>query len=147
MNEKWDLRFLELAEHIKNWSKDPSTQVGAVVVDDNRHVVSMGYNGFPRGVADDPDRLEDRPTKYKFVVHAEINAIVNAPTSVRGCTLYSPLFPCNECAKAIIQSGIKRVVSYQVDRPDTFNWSVTRDMFAEAGVALMFYEYVNESKG
>ena len=133
----WDRRFLDLAEHIAQWSKDPRTKVGAVIVDEKKRVVSVGYNGFPRGVDDTPDRYEDRPTKHLFVAHAERNALDNAPLMVDGCTLYVPLLPCNECAKSIIQKGITRVVTYTPDRDGTgFNWDITKKMFEESGVAL-----------
>ena len=133
----WDRRFLDLAEHIAQWSKDPRTKVGAVIVDEKKRVVSVGYNGFPRGVDDIPDRYEDRETKHLFVAHAERNALDNAPLMVDGCTLYVPLLPCNECAKSIIQKGITRVVTYTPDRDGTgFNWDITKKMFEESGVAL-----------
>jgi len=133
----WDKRFLDLAEHVAQWSKDPRTKVGAVIVDEKKRVVSIGYNGFPRGVDDTSDRYEDRPTKHLFVAHAERNALDNAPLMVDGCTLYVPLVPCNECAKSIIQKGITRVVSYAPTRDGTgFNWHVTLKMFDEAGITL-----------
>ena len=133
----WDRRFLDLAEHIAQWSKDPRTKVGAVIVDEKKRVVSVGYNGFPRGVDDIPDRYEDRETKHLFVAHAERNALDNAPLMVDGCTLYVPLLPCNECAKSIILKGITRVVTYTPDRDGTgFNWDITKKMFEESGVAL-----------
>lgn len=134
---KWSERFLDLANHIATWSKDPTTQVGCVIVDKQNRIVSVGFNGFPRGVKDLVERYDDRPTKHLFVAHAERNALDNAPLSVEGCTLYSPLLPCNECAKSIIQKGIKKVVSYQptADVPH-FNWDVTKKMFLEAGVQL-----------
>lgn len=134
---KWSERFMALAEHVATWSKDPSTQVGCVIVDKQNHVVSLGFNGFPRGVKDDALRYADRETKLLFVAHAERNALDNAPLSVEGCTLYSPLLPCNECAKSIIQKGIKKVVSYYPpeDRAH-FHWDITKKMFQEAGVQL-----------
>lgn len=134
---KWSERFLDLANHIATWSKDPTTQVGCVIVDKQNRIVSVGFNGFPRGVKDLVERYDDRPTKHLFVAHAERNALDNAPLSVEGCTLYSPLLPCNECAKSIIQKGIKKVISYQptADVPH-FNWDVTKQMFLEAGVQL-----------
>lgn len=133
----WDRRFLDLAEHIAQWSKDPRTKVGAVIVDEKKRVVSVGYNGFPRGVDDTSARYEDRETKHLFVAHAERNALDNAPLMVDGCTLYVPLLPCNECAKSIIQKGITRVVTYTPDRDGTgFNWDITKKMFEESGVAL-----------
>lgn len=133
---KWSERFMALAEHVAEWSKDPNTKVGAVIVDDKKRVVSIGYNGFPRGVHDDDDRYKNREIKHLFVAHAERNAIDNAPHSVEGCTMYVPLLPCNECAKSIIQSGIKKVVTYKPTREDRFNWNITRIMFSEAGVLL-----------
>lgn len=133
----WDKRFLNLAEHIAEWSKDPRTKVGAVIVDEKKRVVSVGYNGFPRGVDDDPGRYEDRPTKHLFVSHAERNALDNSPMSVEGCIMYVPLMPCNECAKSIIQCGIKKVVCYTPNREDCFNWDISRIMFNESGVELL----------
>lgn len=151
--DKWDGRFLALAEHIASWSKDPSTQVGAVIVDKQNRVIGVGYNGFPRGVEDTEERLNDRPTKYAHVVHAELNAILNANQSVSDCTIYVwPQFwtgtppTCNECAKAIIQSGIKKVVGSRVgvkgtpgeDTPDV--WvepvKIAAQMYKEAGVEV-----------
>lgn len=117
---KWDRRFLELAKHISTWSKDPSTKVGSVIVDDRRVVVGMGYNGFPRGVEDTDRRLQDRTTKYAMIVHAELNAILEAGSRARGGTIYVyPAFGipplCTGCAKAVIQAGITRVVGYEPD--------------------------------
>ena len=112
--ETKDLRFLRLAREISLWSKDPSTKVGAVIVGDNGQVISQGYNGFPRGFDDSEERYADKPTKYMFVIHAEANAIYNAlynTCPVSGATIYVHGLPCcQECAKAIVQSGIKRVV-------------------------------------
>jgi dCMP deaminase len=134
---KWADRFMAMAEHVATWSKDPSTQVGCVIVDKKNRVVSIGFNGFPRGIKDIAERYNDKETKYLFVAHAERNALDNAPLSVEGCTLYSPLLPCNECAKSIIQKGITKVVSYEPteDRP-YLNWHITKQMFLEAGVQL-----------
>ena len=110
----WDEYFMGLAHLSALRSKDPNTKVGAAIVDDNHRVVSVGYNGFPKGCSDevfpwgrDGDTLD---SKYAFVVHAELNAILNSKWPVAGCTIYVSLFPCNECAKAIIQSGIHRIV-------------------------------------
>ena len=134
---KWSERFMALAEHVATWSKDPSTQVGCVIVDKQNRVVSLGFNGFPRGVKDDALRYATRETKLLFVAHAERNALDNAPLSVEGCTLYSPLLPCNECAKSIIQKGIKKVISYEPpEEREHFHWDITRKMFQEAGVQL-----------
>ena len=135
---QWDKRFLELAAHVATWSKDPSTKVGACIVDHKRHVVSLGYNGFPRGVEDSPELYNDRAMKLLHVCHAERNALDNAHCDVTGCTLYCTLFPCNECAKSIIQRGIKEVVTFRNDREDIFNWEVTKKMFREAGISWTF---------
>ena len=138
---KWDRRFLELADHIASWSRDPSTKVGACIIDSKRHVVSVGYNGFPRGVLDFDERYENRETKLMFVAHAERNALDNAHSDVSGCTLYTTLFPCNECAKSIIQRGIKRIVAYEDDRTTQhFNWEVTKMMFQETDIIVDFYK-------
>ena len=97
---------------VAQWSKDPSTKVGAVIVDDKNRVVSMGFNGFPRGTSDAEQRYGDRELKLKQIIHAEINAILFAKQDLAGCTLYvTPLAPCAQCASVIIQSGITRVVS------------------------------------
>ena len=115
----WDDYFMSLAHLSALRSKDPSTQVGACIVDTDNHVVSIGYNGLPNGCSDDefPWAREgaNLDTKYPYVVHAELNAILNSQRSVKGCTIYVSLFPCNECAKAIIQSGIKKIV-YECDK-------------------------------
>ena len=115
----WDDYFMSLAHLSALRSKDPSTQVGACIVDTDNHVVSIGYNGLPNGCSDDefPWVREgaNLDTKYPYVVHAELNAILNSQRSVKGCTIYVSLFPCNECAKAIIQSGIKKIV-YECDK-------------------------------
>jgi len=135
---KWEDRFLDLAYHIAEWSKDPHTKVGAVIVNDKNHILSVGYNGFPRGVDDSEARYANREIKYKFVCHAERNAIDNAYSDITGSTLYCTLMPCNECAKAIIQRGIKKVVCEipPEDKPNC-NWEETMIMFREAGVHLV----------
>jgi dCMP deaminase len=136
----WTSRFLDLAALVSTWSKDPSTQVGAVIVRPDRTVVSLGYNGFPRGTDDYHQYLTNRKTKLRRTVHAEINAIVTAPENVRGCTLYvTPLHPCAACAGTIIQAGIKRVVAHMAKAPhedwiEEFNEA--KRMFKEAGVEV-----------
>ena len=138
--DHWDRRFLALAEFISKWSKDPSTQVGAVVTHTkSRRIVSTGFNGFPAGVADAPERLLDRATKYEMIVHAEQNALMFAGARAEGCTLYVvPLAPCARCAALIIQAGIVRVVSPKPDFKHP-RWGETariaRAMFKEAGIA------------
>jgi dCMP deaminase len=133
----WDQRFLKMAGLVASWSKDPSTQVGAVIVDVERRVLSLGYNGFPKGISDDK-RLDNRETKYKMVVHAECNALLFASKSLVGCTMYTyPFMPCSSCAGMIIQSGITRVVSRKTFKHRwEDNFEVSRDMFKEANVKL-----------
>ena len=136
----WDDRFLALADHIASWSKDPSTKVGAVIVRPNRTIASVGYNGFPRGVNDDLERLNDRPTKYSMTVHAEANAILSADGRIDGCTLYvTPLHPCSNCAALIIQSGISKVVAGMPTDPAHWadSFAKAKMMFDEAGVEVI----------
>jgi dCMP deaminase len=135
---KWDQRFLSLAEYVAAWSKDPSTRVGAVIASGNR-IVSLGYNGFPVGVNDDPSRYESREEKYPRIVHAEMNAILFAHRDLSACTLYTwPFMPCPRCAGPVIQTAIKRVVTLKSDNPRwQADFDISRGMFAEAGVALI----------
>lgn len=139
---KWDKRFLKLAEHIATWSRDPSTKVGAVIANDLNIAIGLGYNGFPRGVSDSPRFYDDRETKLKLVVHAEANAILNATTQVRGCTIYTTHFSCNECAKLVIQSGIKRIVSHKTDMNSKWlnAWAIAEDMYKSANIGITIYE-------
>lgn len=110
--EKWDRRFLALAEHISQWSKDKSTRTGAVIVDPLRRIVSTGYNGFPQGAADDEALYEDREYKYAHIVHADMNALLFAKRDVSGFTLYTvPMLPCADCFKHFAQAGIARCVA------------------------------------
>lgn len=143
--DKWDLRFLDLAKFVSSWSKDPSTQVGAVIVDPYKRIVSLGYNGFPMGISDDDNRLSDRDTKYKMIVHGEMNAILFANTSLKECTLYTfPFMPCPRCASMIIQTGIKRVVSYKniSDRWED-EFKVSRNLFIESNIEYVEYNDVH----
>jgi dCMP deaminase len=141
MVNKWHRRFYQLAQHVSEWSKDPSTQVGACVVNDSKQVLSLGFNGFPRGVEDIAERYQDKETKYKFVSHAERNALDNAYMDIKGATLYCTLFPCNECAKGIIQKGITTVVTTRPDLNRTHNnLEESLQMFNEAGVEIIFVE-------
>ena len=140
----WDEYFMGLAHLSALRSKDPNTQVGAAIVDENKRVVSVGYNGFPKGCSDDEFPWEREGgvlvSKYAFVVHAELNAILNSPRPVAGCTIYVSLFPCNECAKAIIQSGIKKIV-YESDKyADTETTMASKRMLRAAGVELVRLE-------
>lgn len=109
-DNKWNRRFFEMAQLVAGWSKDPSTKVGAVIIDHQRRILSTGYNGFPRGVEDNKDRYLDKPKKYKLIVHAEANAVLNARLPLDGSTLYSTKHPCSDCAKLIIQSGVRHVM-------------------------------------
>lgn len=141
----WDQYFMAMAHLAAFRSKDPSTQVGACIINPQKRVVGMGYNGFPRGCDDDVYSWEREgqflETKYPFVVHAELNAILNSIQSLAGCTLYVSLFPCNECAKAIIQSGITRVV-YESDKYCGSEGNIaSKRMFQDAGIELIQLPY------
>lgn len=113
--EKWDQRFLDMAQSVAAWSKDPSTKVGAVITDGNKKVISLGYNGLPQWVEDNPDILNNREEKYKYIIHAEVNAILQANKGEYFAgTIYTyPFLTCTQCAAMIIQAGIMRVVSYK----------------------------------
>lgn len=143
---KWDKRYLNLAKEVSTWSKDPSTQVGAVTVGSRKEVLSQGFNGFPRGIKDTDERYNNRETKYKLVVHAEMNAIYNATyygASLDGATLYIYGLPiCSECAKGIIQVGIKKVVIEKSKELNNWNESLklSKTMFDEAGVEILIKE-------
>jgi len=134
---KWDKRFLALAKHVAEWSKDPSTKVGSVIVRPDKRVVSLGYNGFPTGVEDD-DRLNDRETKLMMISHAERNALDNCDVPVRGYTLYTTLYPCSDCTKSIIQKGITRLVCMHEHRIKYFTYDdflkYSYKMLSEANV-------------
>lgn len=140
MNKKWDNRFLEMAECISQWSKDPSTQVGCVIVDHNKIVVSVGYNGFPRGVADHQGRYDNRSIKYLLIQHAEANAVASAKEPLNGFTAYVTHHPCSNCTGLLIQSGIGRIVTQEPNTEfaarfqDSFDAAKT--MCQEAGVVL-----------
>lgn len=134
----WKKRFMETAEHFAQWSKDPSTKVGAIIVDCERRLVGAGYNGFPRGVSDDAERYEHKPTKYELIVHAESNALMNAVKSVSGCAMYSTKFPCNECAKQIVQMGISKIVAPHPTPDWAEKSSFALQMFREAYIILDF---------
>ena len=126
-------------------SKDPSTKVGACIVDEDHKVVSIGYNGMPRQINDNDltwNKGEDLDNKYLYVCHAEFNAILNTRngSALKGCTLYVTLFPCNECAKAIIQVGIKEIVYKDNKYKDTIATRASLKMFNLAGVKLRKYE-------
>ena len=150
---EWDFRFLRLAAEVSSWSKDPSTRVGAAVVDDERQILSYGYNGFPRSISDNY-RLNDREQKLKLIVHAEANCIYNAADkgiSLRGGTIYvHGLLVCSECAKALVQIGIKQVVTgYPRHIKDEWreSYKTSSAMFDEAMINTRFYDssqYIGE---
>ena len=145
MLDKWDQRFFDLAGYIADWSKDPSTKVGSVVVDpETKRIVSTGFNGFPAGVEDHDHRLENRAIKYEMVVHAEQNALISAGPQAKGCTLYvTPLPPCARCAVVIIQAGITRVIGPKPDMsrdPWATQSKIAEEMFSEAGVEVVYAE-------
>jgi dCMP deaminase len=138
MIDKWDLRFLELAKHVASWSKDPSTKTGAVIVDPQRRVLSLGYNGFPAGMLDVESRYADREFKYKHVVHCERNAVIFAQRDLTGSTLYTwPFMSCTPCAAMMIQAGITRCVAPRSDNPRwAADFALTEALFRETGVLL-----------
>ena len=137
----WDEFFMAQAEHMATASKDPSTKAGAVIYDTHRRPLGNGYNGFPRGVLDTEDRLNNRDVKYLMIQHAESNAIDNSTTSLDGSTIYATHFPCAQCAGRIIQKGIKRVVTKKPSEDFISRWetsiSISLDMFKESGVEVV----------
>jgi len=143
MSNKWHKRYMDLARDIAQWSKDPSTQCGAVVIGNSGQVLSQGYNGFPRGMDDDPLLYQEREVKYTRIVHAEMNAIYNASrsgVSLKGSTAYVHGLPCcHECAKALIQVGIKKVV---MGKSSNIRWNDScgdaMDFFKEAEVEIIY---------
>jgi dCMP deaminase len=136
---RWHERFIKLAHEVAEWSKDPSTKVGCVLVK-NKRVISTGYNGFPKNISDSFDRLMDREQKYEITVHAEINAITTAAlhgVSTEGATAYSTFNPCSRCAAVLINAGINSVyVSTANDIPTRWleNFILASKLLAEAGV-------------
>jgi dCMP deaminase len=148
-NMEWTQYFLQIAETVKLKSKDQRTQIGAVIVGEDNEIVSTGYNSFPRGINDDIQERQERPEKYYWVVHAEMNAILNAArigVSTKDCTMYLTCgVPCSDCCRGIINAGIKRIF---VKREDTTrnreHWDAhaarSRVMFEESGVEVLFYE-------
>jgi dCMP deaminase len=140
-NNKWNKRYIELAKLISTWSKD-TTKVGAVCVSNRGRILSVGYNGFPRGVEDSEARLKDRDTKLKFIVHAEQNAIYNAGyngVKLDKSSIYISGLPvCSECAKAIIQAGIENVYMLDINYPEPWvdNFKLSYEMFKESGIGV-----------
>lgn len=139
----WDETFMLMAYLMAQRSKDPNTQTGACIVDEENVIVGLGYNGFPRGCSDDllPWTREGDflNKKYAYVVHSEVNAIYNSNRPVKNCRLYSSMFPCNECTKTIIQSGIKEIVYSNDPYHDDEQWIASRKMLELAGIKYRQY--------
>lgn len=142
MSLKWDRRFIELARHIAEWSKDPSTQVGCVVVGPDREIRSTGFNGFPRGIEDTAERLGNRDLKYPLICHAEENAIMHAArtgVSLKSCTAFVTWPPCTRCARSLVQAGVSEVVYPSgLDIPERWrdDFQMSMAMFGEAGISV-----------
>jgi dCMP deaminase len=144
----WDAFFMGLALLACKRSKDPSTQVGAVLVGSKNQILSVGYNGFPRGCSDDSGHWKREgdfmETKYARVCHAELNTILLSRGDIENTRLYVTLFPCNECAKAIIQSGVKEIIYYDDKYADADNVIISKALFDEAGIKYYLYEKENK---
>lgn len=138
----WDKRFMDLASYVADWSKDKKKVVGAVIVSDDKRVVSMGYNGFPRLVDDSIKERYEKPLKYLYTCHAEINALLQSGTSLKNCIMYVTMFCCSDCCKAAIQSGIKEVVFPEAPDLNHHKWGehfkASLEMFNEAGVSIRY---------
>ncbi|MDE0741104.1 MAG: dCMP deaminase family protein [Candidatus Poseidoniia archaeon] len=138
----WNERFLNLATHISNWSKDPSTKVGCVVVGPDNEIRSTGFNGLPRGIEDNEERLNNREIKYPMICHAEENAIMHAARigiSLKGCTAYVTWPPCTRCARSLIQAGILTVIypkNAEIPERWASDFELSMSMFKEAGIEL-----------
>ena len=150
-SDKWNFRFMQMAQMISTWSKDPSTKVGCVIVSPAKTVLSMGYNGFPRGVNDDVPARWERPTKYEFVVHAEENALLNAVRNgsrIEGGILYVTMPPCTRCAGSISSAGIKEVIYMEPEIQKQIpgwrdNLKFSFDIFTESGI---LYKSIPQNK-
>ena len=139
----WETYFMGLALLSSQRSKDPNTQVGACIVSEDNKILSMGYNGFPNGCSDDEFPWEREgeaiDSKYMYVCHSELNAILNSKCDLKGATIYVTLFPCNECTKAIIQSGIKKVIYLDDKYHNTPSSIASRKMLKSANVEFCAY--------
>jgi len=139
----WDKRFMDLSKMVATWSKDKSTGVGAVIVNDEKKIVSVGYNGFPRKINDDIACRHESPEKHHWTIHAERSAILEADISLKEATLYCTFFTCSICAQEITQKGIKRVVAPEPDWDHPRygeGQKIAMEMYKEAGVEVDFYE-------
>jgi len=141
---KWELRFLDFAQYVSKWSKDPSTQVGCVIALQNV-VVSLGFNGFPRGIDDAPELYANREEKLKRVIHAEANALLYAGHRAAGATAYLTLAPCSNCAGLLIQAGVKAIMCPKPTSDMEDRWGsafrIAEDMFEQAGVRIQYVEH------
>ncbi|MFW6243349.1 MAG: deoxycytidylate deaminase [bacterium] len=143
---KWDYRFMALADHVSEWSKDKSTKVGAVIVNkSDLNPISIGYNGFPKGIVDDINERHERPLKYEYSVHAEQNAIANAAKNgqtTKECSIYVNFYPCSRCAGLIVNAGIIKV--YCKNKPDFNNerwgdiWKISDSILREANIEIIY---------
>jgi len=148
LKNEWHKRYLALAYEVAKWSKDPSSKIGAIAVGKKGQVLAQGYNGFPRGISHSAARLSDRDTKYKYVVHAEMNMIYNAGyngVSLDGAEVYVTGLPvCCECAKGLIQVGVNQVImpAFTADTPQKWidSFEFTKELFNEAGVGFQLLE-------
>ena len=143
LKEKWDKRFLILAQMIAQWSKDPSTKVGAVITHGKR-IVSLGFNGFAAGINDLNSRYKNRDFKLAAIIHAENNAIMYAHEDLHDCTIYTwPMPPCSKCAAQIIQVGINRIVSIEPTQAQENRWrksfNISQAMYNDVGIDIVFY--------
>ena len=141
---KWDCRWLDLAKLVSTYSKDPSTQVGAVIVRPDKSILSVGYNGFPRKMEDTLELLNNREEKYSRIIHAEVNALLQAKTDLTGCTLYTwPFMCCDRCAVQLIQAGVTTFVFPKATEKDLVRWAPTFEKtlkyFAECKVEWREY--------
>lgn len=146
MKNKWEKRFIEMADLVASWSKDPSTKVGAVIVDQNKRIISVGFNGYPKNIPDDD--LDIRENKYAKVLHAEKNAILFAKRDLKDCEMFCTHIPCSQCASAIIQSDISTVITRKPSDDYMSRWSdsvkITEKMFSDASVHLIYIDDLKE---
>lgn len=148
---KWDFRFLELAKTVASWSKDPSTRCGSVIVDSNKRIISLGFNGFPAGMCDRKEDYEVREVKMTKVIHSEMNSLLFAKQSVEGCSIYVyPFLPCSNCSLHLIQAGIKKVVAPKATEDQLSRWGEsfkrTKAFSYECGVEVLEVDFKNENK-
>lgn len=144
--DKWDIRFLEMAKVISGWSKDPSTQVGSILVAPDRHIISTGFNGFPRKMQDSVDLYSTREEKYSRIIHGEMNALIHAKESLEGATLYTwPFASCDRCAVHLLQAGVVRFVAPKLPPELEERWGAalekTRGYIQECGAELVELDF------